>query len=104
MYSFFLFIHPPITIHFKGCDNNKRSPTYKVGNAVQVTAHRQEDDGPFRVGEPLRIQQKGQDRQRGGQEAQHRPHRHPGVCEDFGPSSVEPAVVAALQGAALGLF
>lgn len=79
-------------------------PTYQVGNAVQVTAHGEEDDGPFGVGEALGIQQKGQDRQGGGQEAKHRPHRHPRVREDFGPPPVEPAVVAALQSAALRLL
>lgn len=80
------------------------SSTYQVGNTVQITAHREEDDGPFGVGEALWIQQKGQDRQRGGQEAQHGPHRHPRVREDFGPSPVEPAVVATLESAALGLL
>lgn len=45
------------------------SPTYQVCNTVQITAHGQEDDGPLGVGEALRIQQKGQDRQRGRQEA-----------------------------------
>lgn len=78
--------------------------THKVGNAVQVTAHGQENDGPFGVGEALRIQEEGQDGQGGGEEAQHGPHGHPRIREHFGSSAVQPAVVATLQGAALGLL
>lgn len=80
------------------------SPTYQVCHTVQITAHGQEDDGPLRVGETLWIQQKGQDRQSGWQEAQHGPHCHPCVCEDFGSSAVEPAVVATLESTAFSLF
>lgn len=32
---------------------NTESRTHQVGDAVQITAHRQEDDGPFGVGEAL---------------------------------------------------
>lgn len=76
----------------------------QVGDAVQITAHGQKDDGPLGVRETLRVQEEGQDRQRGGEEAEHGPHRHPRVSEDFGSSSVEAAVIAALEDTALSLF
>lgn len=73
------------------------SSTHQIGNTVQVTAHGEEDDGPLRVGETLRVQKEGHDGESGGEEAQHGPHGHPGVGEDFGAAPVQAAVIATLQ-------
>ena len=47
------------------------------GHGVDVVAHGEEDDGALWVLEAVRLQEEGQNSERGGDEAEDGPHRHP---------------------------